>query len=140
MNMYKVLITGGAGYIGCVLTNLLLKKGFFVYSLDNLKHSNKKFFKQYNKNKNFNFYQCDINNLVKTEKFIKNNNPIYIKNTLNIDKKALDIINIIYNNYQVRNNIHTNFNTISYCKNNWNEHIDINIVTFLYSLNPIFLF
>ncbi len=77
---------------------------------------------------------------IKTEKFIKNNNPIYIKNTLNIDKKALEIINIIYNNYQVRNNIHTNFNTISYCKNNWNEHIDINIVTFLYSLNPIFLF
>ena len=44
MNMYKILITGGAGYIGCVLTNLLLNKGFFVYSMDNLKHSKKKKF------------------------------------------------------------------------------------------------
>ena len=60
--MYKVLITDIAKYIGCILTNLLLEKSFFVYSLDNLKHSNKKNFKQYNKYKNFNFYTIDYTN------------------------------------------------------------------------------
>ena len=66
--MYKILITGGAGYIGCVLTNLLLNKGFFVYSMDNLKHSKKKFFNTFKENKNFKFHECDINNIKKTEK------------------------------------------------------------------------
>ncbi len=36
MTNEKVLITGGAGYIGCVLTDLLLKNGYNVTVLDNL--------------------------------------------------------------------------------------------------------
>jgi len=78
MNMYKILITGGAGYIGCVLTNLLLNKGFFVYSMDNLKHSKKKNFKKFKEDKNFIFHACDINNIKKTEKFFKNNRVDYV--------------------------------------------------------------
>jgi len=35
-NMEKVLITGGAGYIGCVLAEHLLEKGYHVTVLDNL--------------------------------------------------------------------------------------------------------
>jgi len=30
----KILVTGGAGYIGCVLTNTLVKKGYSVRILD----------------------------------------------------------------------------------------------------------
>ena len=37
--MNSVLITGGAGYIGSVLTSLLLKEGFLVTVLDNLSFS-----------------------------------------------------------------------------------------------------
>ena len=34
--MFKILITGGAGYIGTALTSLALKKGFKVIAVDNL--------------------------------------------------------------------------------------------------------
>ena len=67
--MYKILITGGAGYIGCVLTNLLLKKGFFVYSMDNLKHSKKKFFKTLKKIKILNFMNVILTILKKLKNF-----------------------------------------------------------------------
>ena len=34
--MKKILITGGAGYIGSVLTEVLLNKGYYVTVVDNL--------------------------------------------------------------------------------------------------------
>ena len=34
--MKKVLVTGGAGYIGSVLVRLLIEKGYMVKVLDNL--------------------------------------------------------------------------------------------------------
>ena len=34
--MKKILITGGAGFIGSHLCDFFLKKGFFVVALDNL--------------------------------------------------------------------------------------------------------
>jgi nucleoside-diphosphate-sugar epimerase len=69
--MQKILITGGAGYIGTVLTSLALKKGFSVIALDNLKHSKIEFIKKFKKNKNYKFSNCDINNLNKFEKVLK---------------------------------------------------------------------
>ena len=69
--MKKILITGGAGYIGTVLTNLLLKKGYIVYSMDNLKHSKLECLKKFKKYKNFYFFRCDINNSSAVEKFFK---------------------------------------------------------------------
>lgn len=36
--MQKVLVTGGAGYIGCILTEHLLAEGFAVTVLDNLRY------------------------------------------------------------------------------------------------------
>ena len=57
--MKKVLITGGAGYLGSVLTEVLLNKGYQVTVLDNL------IYKQvsvspFSYNKNFNFILGDV--------------------------------------------------------------------------------
>ena len=39
----KILISGGAGYIGSSITNFLIRKGAKVSVIDNLKNGNKKF-------------------------------------------------------------------------------------------------
>ncbi len=59
----KILISGGAGYIGSSITNFLIRKGAKVSVIDNLKNGNKKFL--LNKCK---FYKADIN----SETFKKN--------------------------------------------------------------------
>jgi hypothetical protein len=59
----------------------------------------------------------------------------YIKKSKN--KKELDLIKKLSKYYKIRNDIHNNYNTISFRKGNWEEHKDISIVTFLYSKNPI---
>ena len=76
--MKKILITGGAGSIGSVLTNLLLQKGYFVYSLDNLKNSKLEFIKKFKKRSKFEFYNCDINKLSLVERFFKKKKKIDI--------------------------------------------------------------
>ena len=77
-----------------------------------------------------------IKNLQKLSSTILNKN--YKTNSL--DFKTQKTIEKIMKIYHIRNNIHQNFNTYSYRKSNWNDHIDINIVTYLYSKNPFFLF
>lgn len=65
--MKKIIILGGAGYIGTILTDILLKKKFAVVSIDSLKFGKdpiKKFFK----NKNFKFHKLDTSNFKKIGK------------------------------------------------------------------------
>jgi UDP-glucose 4-epimerase len=66
----NILITGGAGYIGSHVTNLLIDKGYNVTVIDNLITGNKELV-----NKKANFINCDIadeniiNNLIRQNKF-----------------------------------------------------------------------
>lgn len=58
----KVLVTGVAGYIGSVLTNKLLNKGFEVIGIDNLLYGGESLLSIYN-HPNFKFYKKDIRNI-----------------------------------------------------------------------------
>jgi len=65
----KVLLTGGAGYIGSHVTLNLLDKNHEVTVIDNLSTGNENLIP-----KNARFIKCDINNLTKIESIIQNEN------------------------------------------------------------------
>ena len=65
----KILITGGAGYIGKNLTTFFLKKKYKISIIDNLSTS-KPFSKKIKKK--FNFYKIDLSNEKKIKNFFKN--------------------------------------------------------------------
>src|SRR3989344_9225707 len=54
----KVVVTGGAGFIGSHLTDALIEKGFDVHVIDNLSGGDKK-----NLNPKAQFHKVDIRNL-----------------------------------------------------------------------------
>lgn len=59
--MQKVLITGGAGYLGSVITGHLLEKGYAVSCLDNLSYRQKSLL-HYASNQHFRFIYGDVRN------------------------------------------------------------------------------
>ena len=60
--MKKIIVTGGLGFIGSNLINLLLKKNFQVINLDKITYSSNFYnTKDFIKNKNYKFIKCDIN-------------------------------------------------------------------------------
>ena len=76
----NILVTGGAGYIGSVLTTSLVNDNHYVTCLDNLLF-NENFISNLSSFKNFKFVKQDINNLI-----------------INI----LNSFNLIYENYTYR--------------------------------------
>src|SRR5258708_11487658 len=56
----KIIVAGGAGFIGSHLCTLLLKKGNYVLCIDNLVTSNKRNIKQLLSHKNFTFINGNI--------------------------------------------------------------------------------
>jgi len=74
--MKHILITGGAGYVGSVFVEYLLKEGFYVTVIDNLMYSNGHTMINFFKNPSFTFVKGDIrdkslmSSLVKEKDFI----------------------------------------------------------------------
>ena len=61
--MKKVIVTGGLGFIGSNLIELLIKKKFFVINIDKVTYSSNFYnVKQFQKIKNYKFLKLDINN------------------------------------------------------------------------------
>lgn len=66
----KICITGGAGYLGCELTNLLLSKGYKVKILDNLMYGGEQLI-DHIQNKDFEFFKGDVRDKKFIKKYIK---------------------------------------------------------------------
>jgi len=60
--MKKIIVTGGLGFIGSNLIELLLKKNFYVINVDKITYSSNFYnTKEFDNNKNYKFIKCDIN-------------------------------------------------------------------------------
>lgn len=73
--MTKVLITGGAGYIGSVMTEVLLSKNYEVTVFDNLSYKQNSLV-TFCHNKNFTFVQGDVRDQNKLRNLIVKNDVI----------------------------------------------------------------
>ena len=60
--MKKIVVTGGLGFIGSNLIELLLKKNFYVINIDKVTYSSSFYnVHEFKKNKYYKFIKCDIN-------------------------------------------------------------------------------
>ncbi len=79
--MNKILVTGGLGFIGSNLIDLLIKNGFFVLNIDKVSYSSN-FYNTLNfkNNKNYKYLKLNINNKNELIKIFKKYKPIGIFN------------------------------------------------------------
>ena len=75
----KVIVTGGLGFIGSNLIDLLIKKKFFVINIDCVAYSSN-FYNTKNYKNNYKFIKCDINNQKKILNLLLKYKPIGIFN------------------------------------------------------------
>ena len=100
--MRKVVVTGGAGFIGSNLVKHLLAKKYFVINIDKLSFSANPYnIKNFSKNKNYVFYKTDLNNRKVITKILKKHKPEGIFNLAaetHVDRSIDDPKNFIHSN------------------------------------------
>ena len=74
--MSKILVTGGLGFIGSNLISKLLKENYKVLNIDKVSYASNFYnTKEFSKNKNYKFLQCNLTNIKKVRKIINKYKP-----------------------------------------------------------------
>ena len=77
----NIIVTGGLGFIGSNLIELLIKKDYSVINIDKVSYSSNFYnIKEIKKNKKYKFIKCDLKNQKKIKKIFKTFKPIAIFN------------------------------------------------------------
>ena len=76
----NIIVTGGLGFIGSNLIDLLIKKKFHVINIDKVNYSSNFYnVKNFKLKKNYKFIKCDIGDLKKYLKYYLNiNRELYL--------------------------------------------------------------
>jgi len=79
--MQKIIVTGGLGFIGSNLIELLLKQNYIVINIDKISYSSNFYnTKEFKTNKNYSFIKCNLNDKKKLSSIINKFKPTGIFN------------------------------------------------------------
>ena len=109
--MYRILVTGCAGFIGSHLSEALIKKGYKVIGVDNLSNGKLTNIQLFKKNKNFKFLRCDVGDKEKLSEILSHVDIVYHLAAL------ADIVPSIKNpDVYFNSNVNSTFNLIRSCE------------------------